>query len=44
MKENVKILINEVNNLIKANKLPDKIENINKCNYCGLRAECYKLN
>jgi len=44
MKENVKNLIDEVNRLIKVNKLPEKIDNINKCNNCGLRTECYKLN
>ncbi|MBU2639570.1 MAG: CRISPR-associated protein Cas4 [Nanoarchaeota archaeon] len=41
--QHLKDLILEVNHLLHSEKVPEKVDNENKCNACGLKDKCFKL-
>lgn len=41
MKEEIVGLVKEIQELLKANEIPNYCENKNKCTNCGLRSTCY---
>ena len=41
MKEEIRQLVNEVQELLNSHNPPQQVENKNKCAYCGMRDTCY---